>query len=692
MMRSTLFVSAALLIAGLLIAADPGPVAAQPGATAAPATTPWTYLVNAEHSGNVPGNLTLPLVLRWRYDPGAPIDAVATPAVEGDRVYFISGRKPAATPTQPAAGGMPVPLAPGEMPQPGQPGMGGGFGGGFGGNFGPEISPDKSVLYAVSRSTGALLWTLDTDVEVTSGLTTSQGTVFFGAADGKLWAVDGTTGDKKWRFEATSAIRSAPLLEGGVMYFGADDNRIYAYDLKNNELLWQFETGAPIQTTPVIYRDFLLVASQDGYLYALRRDSGAQVWRQPLGTNQSFSSPMVLRDKIIVAAGQNLLAVDARYGERRWTFTTGDLIVGTPAAAGRTIFVGSADGVLYAINDLTGKGIWRYPADSAGPEISSQPITIGNLVLVRRGERDLIALNQSNGQVRWEFALPAPPDEVAALTAAADQAGSSNYGGRGGRRGNRGFGGGFNQPGGTGAAVEGYNPTTGLPLYGWVASSGLIIQNGEAFVVGNDGALYSFRGGAADRLRPEVKSALLQIQVQGNPYAYDLRVADARNLLLAPPAKEDVLQTNGAPPLYLQADVSDLGSGINPAAVQVLLDGKPVPEEQQYFEPDRSLLWWLYEPQGVAANNLPNGLHKLTLRVQDWSANVSESLVYFQVDNSLNAPVVPGQDQTGFGGMGGFGGFGGNGGPGGMPGGMPGGPGAPPPPPPPGTYFGGPPG
>ena len=67
--------------------------------------------------------------------------------------------------------------------------------------------------------------------------------------------------------------------------------------------------------------------------------------------------------------------------------------------------------------------------------------------------------------------------------------------------------------------------------------------------------------------------------------------------------------------------------------------------EQVFFEPDKAIVWWIYDPVGVAATNLPNGLHKVTFQAEDWAGNAGEGSVYFQVDNALTAPKVPGQEE-----------------------------------------------
>lgn len=45
----------------------------------------------------------------------------------------------------------------------------------------------------------------------------------------------------------------------------------------------------------------------------------------------------------------NLYAVDARSGEERWRFATGDEVFSSPVIVDGVVYIGSADGSLYAV-------------------------------------------------------------------------------------------------------------------------------------------------------------------------------------------------------------------------------------------------------------------------------------------------------------------------------------------------------
>ena len=83
---------------------------------------------------------------------------------------------------------------------------------------------------------------------------------------------------------------------------------------------WQQNTGAVVQASPVVAK----VASLGKSLVFVGNNAG------------------------------NVSAYDAATGQRRWVFATGANVYSTAAVVGNTVYVGSSDHDLYALNAATG--------------------------------------------------------------------------------------------------------------------------------------------------------------------------------------------------------------------------------------------------------------------------------------------------------------------------------------------------
>ena len=91
-------------------------------------------------------------------------------------------------------------------------------------------------------------------------------------------------------------------------------------------------------------------------------------------------------------SGRNLIGM-------QWRFPTGGEVVSTPAIAGDTVYVGSGDGKLYAIDLWNGSERWSYDAKSP---ISSSPAVDGKTVYVATRNGRLLAIDATTHKLRWQ--------------------------------------------------------------------------------------------------------------------------------------------------------------------------------------------------------------------------------------------------------------------------------------------------
>ncbi len=88
-----------------------------------------------------------------------------------------------------------------------------------------------------------------------------------------------------------------------------------------------------------------------------------------------------------------------------WEFTCQDEIRGTPLYDNGTIFVGSYDHNLYALNARNGECLWKYPTDSG---IVSTPAVYDNNVYFGSEDRRLHVVSARSGQVYWTYYTDGP--------------------------------------------------------------------------------------------------------------------------------------------------------------------------------------------------------------------------------------------------------------------------------------------
>jgi len=211
----------------------------------------------------------------------------------------------------------------------------------------------------------------------------------------------------------------APLVRhGGDLYIGSDDSVFYAFDIERREVKWRFETGGIIRSGAEIAGGKVFFASDDGFLYALSGASGEKVWRFDLGSSDIarvlpaidppyaydylHSSPIHHEGTVYVGSADGALyAIDRETGKVRWRFETDGAIRSTPVVDGGNVYFGSWDGHVYAVEARDGTEVWRF--DTGGIVQGSPAIGAGKVFVGSRSAA-VYALDALTGEQEWTHA------------------------------------------------------------------------------------------------------------------------------------------------------------------------------------------------------------------------------------------------------------------------------------------------
>jgi outer membrane protein assembly factor BamB len=134
-------------------------------------------------------------------------------------------------------------------------------------------------------------------------------------------------------------------------------------------------------------------------------------------TNPSTSGPVSLRwsyttgnfvDSPAVAGGtvyigsddDKVYALNAATGRLRWSYSTAGAVESSPAVAGGTVYIGSFDHKVYALNAATGHLRWSYSTAGA---VVSRPAVAAGTVYVGSFDDRVYALNAATGHLRWSY-------------------------------------------------------------------------------------------------------------------------------------------------------------------------------------------------------------------------------------------------------------------------------------------------
>ena len=187
-------------------------------------------------------------------------------------------------------------------------------------------------LYAVDAASGELRWKFPTGDVIHASPAYVDGVVYFGSWDSYFYAVDAATGKEKWRLHTGEdpaihnqvGFQSSPAVVNGVVYTGCRDSNLYAIDAATGKEKWRFSTGASwVITSPAVARGEVIFATSDSSRYeVVDADTGKLVIEQQ-GNAYVFSSPAVAGDVVFVGVLNGTLeARDFDSGNLLWDFQT----------------------------------------------------------------------------------------------------------------------------------------------------------------------------------------------------------------------------------------------------------------------------------------------------------------------------------------------------------------------------------
>jgi outer membrane protein assembly factor BamB/predicted phosphodiesterase len=283
------------------------------------------------------------------------------------------------------------------------------------------VGNQNGNIEALALESGKRKWVFNTQGPIFSSPAfageDNQTRIVVGSADGAVYCIN-NKGKQVWKTVTGAAVLGSPLIEGAVVYIGGSDHSFRALDLNTGKELWKFSglTG-PVVSKPVIYKDAVVFGAWDKNLYALNKDTGTLLWKWNNGSPVINYSPAacipVIKDDVVyvVAPDRYLSAINFNNGETLWRTkeatvresmgvsedgrfiygkTMQDTVVAfvtkkeAPQLAWKmhagfgyehapsmliekegTVFFGTRNGVVYAIDPTAQKITWAYKIDNS---------------------------------------------------------------------------------------------------------------------------------------------------------------------------------------------------------------------------------------------------------------------------------------------------------------------------------------
>jgi len=167
----------------------------------------------------------------------------------------------------------------------------------------------NGILHCLDGATGAEVWKFKPKAgRVTTAPLAYKNLIVVGADDSEIYALNAGDGKPAWDQVCAGVIGGDPIIVNDMLVFAAQD-MVYAMDPAAGGLKWICSMSAPVSEGPVTDGTMLYFLCQDGSLQSVDATAGRFRWAVKLGTGPGAFPPIIAGQRVLVASGRMLVSV-----------------------------------------------------------------------------------------------------------------------------------------------------------------------------------------------------------------------------------------------------------------------------------------------------------------------------------------------------------------------------------------------
>jgi len=240
-----------------------------------------------------------------------------------------------------------------------------------------------------------------------SGATVVGDTLFVASIEGNLTALNTSDGTRLWPdsilggSDSKVAVYGSLAVEGGLVYVGGYNGKVYAINSESGALRWVYPREGniePIVGGLVVSQVNVYFGDSDGKVYTLDAATGDKVGEPFQTGDKVWSSPTIDGDTLYVGSfDKKLYALNTADGSEKWQFEVGGAIGSTPLVYDNTVYIGAFDGRFYAVNAADGSLRWQSEVEATS-WFWANPIAYDNVIYAPNLDGKVYLLDAETGR------------------------------------------------------------------------------------------------------------------------------------------------------------------------------------------------------------------------------------------------------------------------------------------------------
>ena len=251
-------------------------------------------------------------------------------------------------------------------------------------------------------------WSFKAEAPITSGIAANENYVFFGDGSGRCYALN-NSGRPVWLHNGLGSVIGTPVIANDRVVFVRSDGNVTCLKISDGSVIWDNDTSHDASgqdTAPdgaAIGDGKVFVSKGDGVLHALNLNDGRPVW--------TYKSEIELRsapsfgEKLVFLGEYNgiLSILNPKDGSRIGGGGAGGAI-NTLAIKNGTAYASSWDGSVQAFKIKDIIPLWNV---KLGDPVTTKPEVNNGMIAVGTARGLVVALDEKSGNILWRFSSDA---------------------------------------------------------------------------------------------------------------------------------------------------------------------------------------------------------------------------------------------------------------------------------------------
>lgn len=213
----------------------------------------------------------------------------------------------------------------------------------------------------------------------------------------------------RWQYNSDLTINLTPATNGERIYLPLAAGSIVSLRSTDGQMIWKTEIGGEVSASPVADERAVYIASETifppsrevratGSLRALGREGGVTLWMRTF--HRPLKGSLVANSTTLFGgtADGRVFAVEKTTGRFVWVMQHWQPFNSRPSLYGSVLYIGCDDGNLFALNKETGQTLWRYRTRGA---VRGRAVEVGGVVYFGSADGYVYALDAADGRLRW---------------------------------------------------------------------------------------------------------------------------------------------------------------------------------------------------------------------------------------------------------------------------------------------------